>query len=70
MRMAKEPERVASFLSDLRTKLVALKEEELSLFLEYKREEVSSVCRTCLSAENNHCKHLLTNHHQTVVLEA
>lgn len=62
MRMAKDPERVASFLSDLRTKLVPLKEEEMRLFLEYKREDVSSVC---LSVKNNHWKH-----HQTAVVEA
>lgn len=40
MRMAKTPEAVTSFLSGLSKKLQALKQSEMSLFLEYKKEEV------------------------------
>ena len=40
MRMAKSPERVSNFLTDLATKLQPLKEEEMALFLQYKKEEV------------------------------
>ncbi|XP_063415153.1 thimet oligopeptidase-like [Mytilus trossulus] len=39
MRMAKTPEAVTSFLSGLSKKLQALKQSEMSLFLEYKKEE-------------------------------
>ncbi|BFY99936.1 hypothetical protein BsWGS_02976 [Bradybaena similaris] len=39
MRMAKTPETVAEFLSSLAVKLQGLKEEELALFLQYKKEE-------------------------------
>lgn len=41
MRMAKSTDRVATFLSDLAMKLQQLKHEELQLFLEYKKEDVS-----------------------------
>ncbi len=44
MRMAKTPERVSTFLSELKDKLQALKKEEMSLFLEYKKEDVSDQC--------------------------
>lgn len=40
MRMAKEPDTVAKFLSDLKEKLQPLKKEEMDLFLQYKKEEV------------------------------
>ena len=39
--MAKKPEAVATFLSDLAVKLQPLREEEFKLFLQYKKEEVS-----------------------------
>lgn len=39
MRMAKTPEAVATFLSDLATRLKPLQQEEFSLFLQYKKEE-------------------------------
>ena len=42
MRMAKTPERVESFLSDLQKRLQTLKQQELELFLTYKKEDVSS----------------------------
>ena len=41
MRMAKSPERVSEFLSDLAVKLQPLKTEEMALFLKYKKEDVS-----------------------------
>lgn len=40
MRMAKKPERVATFLSELAVKLQPLKEQEIKQFLSYKEEEV------------------------------
>ena len=40
MRMAKTPDRVTDFLADLSGKLQKLKQDEMSLFLEYKKEEV------------------------------
>ena len=40
MRMAKTPEAVTTFLLDLSQKLQTLKEAEMKLFLEYKKEEV------------------------------
>lgn len=40
MRMAKIPEAVSSFLTELAKKLKPLGEEEIKLFLEYKKEEV------------------------------
>lgn len=40
MRMAKTPETVAQFLSSLAEKLKPLKNEEMALFLAYKKEEV------------------------------
>jgi len=43
MRMAKTPERVKTFLSDLEKRLQALKQQELDLFLEYKKEDVSNI---------------------------
>lgn len=42
MRMAKDPETVAEFLSSLANKLQVLKKEEIELFLSYKKEEVMS----------------------------
>ncbi|KAK3089945.1 hypothetical protein FSP39_007851 [Pinctada imbricata] len=39
MRMAKEPGKVKSFLTELAAKLQKLKEEEINLFLQYKKEE-------------------------------
>jgi len=39
MRMAKSPERVAKFLTDLQTKLCPLRDSDLALFLEYKQQE-------------------------------
>ncbi|XP_076463244.1 thimet oligopeptidase-like [Babylonia areolata] len=39
MRMAKKPENVSTFLSDLAVKLQPLRDEEFKLFLEYKKEE-------------------------------
>ena len=44
MRMAKKPEAVATFLSDLAVKLQPLREEEFKLYMQYKKEEVSGVC--------------------------
>ena len=41
MRMAKTPETVTSFLQDLAVKLQPLKQEEMQLFLQYKKEDVS-----------------------------
>ena len=41
MRMAKKPEAVSSFLSELATKLQPLREEEFKLFMQYKKKEVS-----------------------------
>ena len=38
--MAKEPDTVAKFLTDLKEKLQPLKKEEMDLFLQYKKEEV------------------------------
>lgn len=43
MRMAKNPEAVTTFLTDLSKKLQPLKEAEMKLFLEYKKEEVQSL---------------------------
>ncbi|XP_064624958.1 thimet oligopeptidase-like [Lineus longissimus] len=40
MRMAKKPERVATFLSELAVKLQPLKEQEIKQFLSYKEEEI------------------------------
>lgn len=39
MRMAKTPEKVATFLSDLATKLKPLKDSDIQLFLQYKKED-------------------------------
>jgi thimet oligopeptidase len=39
MRMAKNPERVGTFLSDLEKRLQTLKQQELDLFLEYKKAD-------------------------------
>lgn len=39
MRMAKNPERVSSFLSDLEKRLQVLKQQELDMFLEYKKAD-------------------------------
>ncbi|CAH1776053.1 unnamed protein product [Owenia fusiformis] len=39
LRMAKTPEAVQTFLTDLSKKLQPLKEEEMKIFLEYKKEE-------------------------------
>jgi len=41
MRMAKTPQRVDTFLTELSTKLAPLQQEEMKLFLDYKKEEVS-----------------------------
>ena len=41
MRMAKTQKAVAQFLSELKDKLQPLKGEEMKLFLEYKKEDVS-----------------------------
>jgi Zn-dependent oligopeptidase len=38
--MAKTPERVRNFLSDLEKRLQQLKQQELELFLAYKKEDV------------------------------
>ena len=38
--MAKDPDSVTTFLADLKTKLQPLKEDEMGLFLQYKKEEV------------------------------
>jgi len=46
MRMAKSAGRVRTFLSDLDVKLRVLRDAELQLFLQYKKEDVSIV--TCL----------------------
>ena len=43
MRMAKTAEAVTTFLTDLSKKLQALKESEMKLFLEYKKEEARFV---------------------------
>ena len=40
MRMAKNPERVKTFLCDLEKRLQVLKQQELDLFLTYKKEDV------------------------------
>lgn len=42
MRMAKTPEKVETFLKDLAEKLKPLKTKDLDLFLQYKKEDVSS----------------------------
>jgi Zn-dependent oligopeptidase len=47
MRMAKTPERVRDFLSDLKKRLQTLKQQELELFLTYKKEDV---CLSTLSS--------------------
>ncbi|CAD5116270.1 DgyrCDS5177 [Dimorphilus gyrociliatus] len=39
MRMAKNPERVKEFLEDLASKLTKLRDDEMKIFLEYKKEE-------------------------------
>ncbi|KAK2155249.1 hypothetical protein LSH36_245g03012 [Paralvinella palmiformis] len=39
MRMAKTPQRVDTFLTELSTKLAPLQQEEMKLFLDYKKEE-------------------------------
>ncbi|XP_013398573.1 thimet oligopeptidase isoform X1 [Lingula anatina] len=39
MRMAKTPERVETFLKDLAVKLQPLKDQEMKVFMEYKKEE-------------------------------
>ena len=41
MRMAKDPARVDTFLLELAEKLQPLKESEMQLFLQYKKEDVS-----------------------------
>ena len=41
MRMAKTPEAVKEFQENLTKKLQPLKESEMKLFLEYKKEEVT-----------------------------
>ena len=43
MRMAKSPERVAKFLTELKNKLQELKKEEMDLFLSYKKEDVRAL---------------------------
>ena len=61
MRMAKDPELVTSFLKDLAAKLQPLKKDEIKLFLEYKKEEVSLlkpiindlICQNFLSEDLN-----------------
>lgn len=40
MRMAKTPEKVEDFLTNLNTRLGPLQEEDLTLFLAYKKDEV------------------------------
>ena len=42
MRMAKSPDKVDTFLSELAVKLQPIKEKEMELFLEYKKEDVST----------------------------
>lgn len=41
MRMAKDPEKVKTFLVDLAQKLRLLQSQEVKVFLDYKKEEVS-----------------------------
>jgi Zn-dependent oligopeptidase len=41
MRMAKDPEKVKTFLVDLAQKLRPLQGQEVKVFLDYKKEEVS-----------------------------
>ena len=43
MRMAKSPERVTKFLTELKNKLQELKKEEMDLFLSYKKEDVRAL---------------------------
>lgn len=40
MRMAKTPEKVRTFLRDLEKRLQALKQQEMDIFLQYKKEDV------------------------------
>jgi len=40
MRMAKNPEKVSTFLHDLEKRLQPLKQQEVDIFLKYKREDV------------------------------
>ena len=40
MRMAKDPEKVKTFLVDLAEKLRPLQDKEVKVFLDYKKEEV------------------------------
>ena len=47
MRMAKKAEAVKSFLEELAVKLQPLKEEEMALFLQYKKEDVSCILGGC-----------------------
>ena len=47
MRMAKDPEKVRTFLVDLAQKLRPLQEQEVKVYLEYKKEEVGPVCVHC-----------------------
>lgn len=51
MRMAKTAEAVTTFLTDLSKKLQALKESEMKLFLEYKKEEARFFCRITVTCK-------------------
>jgi len=43
--MAKTPEKVSTFLCDLEKRLQALKQQEMDIFLQYKKEDVCPLCR-------------------------
>jgi len=40
MRMAKTPEKVSTFLCDLEKRLQVLKQQEMDVFLQYKKDDV------------------------------
>ena len=46
--MAKSPEKVKAFEEDLAKKLQPLKEKEIALFLQYKKDEVCSLFAICV----------------------
>jgi len=50
MRMAKTPDKVSTFLQDLEERLKPLKQREMDIFLQYKKEDV----RSCFAAVCSH----------------
>lgn len=60
MRMAKTPERVTSFLYDLQKKLQSLKDDDIRLFLQYKREDVGPFCFTVIKIERDFLEEVIS----------